>query len=127
MIVALSGGVGGARLAAGLARVLPPEQLLVVVNDGDDFDHWGLRVCPDLDTVMYTLAGRVDESQGWGLADERWTVLEAVAAAGGASWFRLGDRDLGGCHTLREPDRRCGPLGGERHFRCLLQRPRRLG
>ncbi len=107
MIVALSGGVGGARLAAGLARVLPPEQLLVVVNDGDDFDHWGLRVCPDLDTVMYTLAGRVDESQGWGLADERWTVLEAVAADGGETWFRLGDRDLG-THVVRTEALRAG-------------------
>ncbi len=100
MILAFSGGVGGARMCAGLAQVLDPGRLLVVVNNGDDFDHWGLRICPDLDTVMYTLAGKVDESQGWGLAGETWASLGAMAGIGGEDWFRIGDRDLA-THLLR--------------------------
>jgi len=92
--VALSGGVGGARLVDGLAALLPAPSLTVVVNTGDDFDHWGLRVCPDLDTVMYTLAGVVDPSRGWGLADESFRTLERMKSIGGADWFLLGDRDL---------------------------------
>ncbi len=94
MILALAGGVGGARLADGLAAVLPPGELTVVVNTGDDFEHLGLHVSPDLDTVMYTLAGLNDEVQGWGLAGETWNFLAAVERLGGETWFRLGDRDL---------------------------------
>ncbi|EER58376.1 LPPG domain protein containing protein [Acidovorax delafieldii 2AN] len=94
MIIALAGGVGGAKLVHGLAAVLPPEALQVVVNTGDDFDHLGLRVCPDLDTVMYTLAGRANPETGWGLAGETWHFMEALQRLGGETWFRLGDQDL---------------------------------
>ncbi|MCL2430844.1 MAG: 2-phospho-L-lactate transferase [Alphaproteobacteria bacterium] len=92
-VVALAGGVGGARLADGLARLLG-ERLMAIVNTGDDFEHLGLHVSPDLDTVMYTLAGLADPAQGWGLAGESWTFMEQVARLGGPTWFRLGDRDL---------------------------------
>ncbi len=94
MIVALAGGVGGAKLAAGLARVLPPEELVIAVNTGDDFEHLGLHVSPDLDTVMYTLAGIANPETGWGQADETWSFMEALAHLGGPTWFKLGDRDL---------------------------------
>ncbi len=107
MIVVLSGGVGGARLCAGLMQVFAPDEMLIVVNNGDDFDHWGLRVCPDLDTVMYTLSGRVDEQQGWGVRQETWQVLEAVVAAGGEGWFRIGDGDLA-THLIRTEQLRAG-------------------
>lgn len=93
-IVALSGGVGGAKLVDGLASALAPEELTVIVNTGDDFDHLGLRICPDLDTVVYTLAGLADPETGWGRAGETWHFLHALAQLGGPSWFRLGDRDL---------------------------------
>ncbi len=99
-VVALSGGVGGARLVEGLAAALSPEELTVVVNTGDDFTHWGLRICPDLDTVMYTLAGLSDRRRGWGLASETFRTLEAVARLGGEDWFQLGDGDLA-THLLR--------------------------
>ncbi len=92
--LALSGGVGGAKLALGLSRVLPPEALTVVCNAADDFDHLGLRICPDLDTVMYTLAGVANRVTGWGQAHETWSFLEALSQLGGETWFRLGDRDL---------------------------------
>ena len=92
--VALSGGVGGAKLALGLSRVLPGEALTVVCNTADDFDHLGLRICPDLDTVMYTLAGISNRVTGWGQAHETWSFLEALSHLGGETWFRLGDRDL---------------------------------
>lgn len=98
--LALSGGVGGAKLALGLARTLNPEQLTIVCNTGDDFDHYGLRICPDLDSVMYALAGRNNEQQGWGLADESWRVLDQLGAIGGETWFRLGDLDIA-THLLR--------------------------
>jgi LPPG:FO 2-phospho-L-lactate transferase len=94
MIVALAGGVGGAKLAAGLARVLPPEALVIAVNTGDDFEHLGLHVSPDLDTVMYTLAGIANPASGWGRADETWSFMTALERLGGPTWFRLGDRDL---------------------------------
>lgn len=100
MIVALAGGVGGARLAVGLARVLPPSRLAIVVNTGDDFEHHGLTVCPDIDTVVYTLAGLNNPKTGWGRADESWNFMQALGALGGASWFNLGDRDLA-MHVLR--------------------------
>ncbi len=94
-IVALAGGVGGAKLAHGLAQVLPPEDLTVIVNTGDDFEHYGLYICPDLDTVCYTLAGLANPETGWGRVNETWNVMENVSKLGGLAWFRLGDQDLG--------------------------------
>ena len=93
-VVALAGGVGGAKLVDGLAQVLPPERLTVVVNTGDDFEHLGLHISPDLDTVCYTLAGLANRATGWGRADESWHFLETLGLLGGPAWFRLGDRDL---------------------------------
>lgn len=93
-VLALSGGVGGAKLALGLSRVLPADELLVVANTADDFEHLGLHIAPDLDTLMYTLAGLNDTTRGWGLADESWQCMTAMEGLGGESWFRLGDRDL---------------------------------
>jgi len=92
--LAISGGVGGAKLALGLARVLAADQLTVVANTADDFEHLGLHIAPDLDTVMYTLAGINNSQQGWGLEGESWQMLEALQVLGGETWFRLGDRDL---------------------------------
>lgn len=100
MIVALAGGVGGARLAVGLAAVLPPRELAIVVNTGDDFEHLGFTICPDLDTVMYTLAGISNRVAGWGRQDESWHFMETLETLGGETWFRLGDRDLA-VHVLR--------------------------
>lgn len=93
-VVALAGGVGGAKLAHGLAMVLPPGSLTVVVNTGDDFEHLGFHISPDVDTVMYTLAGLANAETGWGLAGETWSFLDAMRRLGGETWFRLGDRDL---------------------------------
>src|SRR5215467_11764836 len=93
-IVALAGGVGGAKLALGLAGVLPAESLTVVVNTADDFEHLGLAISPDLDTVMYTLAGVANPETGWGRREESWTVMETLGRLGGETWFRLGDKDL---------------------------------
>lgn len=100
MIVAFAGGVGGARLAVGLAAVLPPRRLAVVVNTGDDFEHLGFTICPDLDTVMYTLAGVHNRRTGWGRARESWRFMQTLDELGGATWFKLGDRDLA-VHVLR--------------------------
>src|ERR1700742_3777146 len=94
MIIALSGGVGGAKLALGLSRIMPPENLLVVVNTGDDFEHLGLSISPDIDTVAYTLAGLANRELGWGRHDETWSFMETIEALGGETWFRLGDRDM---------------------------------
>jgi LPPG:FO 2-phospho-L-lactate transferase len=94
VIIALSGGVGGAKLALGLARIMPPEQLTVVVNTGDDFEHLGLSISPDIDTVTYTLAGVANRELGWGRQDETWSFMETMEALGGETWFRLGDRDI---------------------------------
>lgn len=99
-VVVIVGGVGGAKLAHGLAQILAPEQLTIIVNTGDDFWHYGLKICPDIDTVLYTLAGRVHPIQGWGLADETTTVLDTLASLGEDPWFRLGDKDLA-THLLR--------------------------
>lgn len=99
-VVALSGGVGGARLLDGLARALPAGSLTAIVNTGDDFTHLGLHISPDLDTVMYTLAGLSHEERGWGLAEESFAGLEMVRKYGGPDWFALGDRDLA-THLLR--------------------------
>lgn len=94
MILALAGGVGGARMAAGLAQILMPDELTIAVNTGDDFEHLGLSICPDLDSVMYTLAGRHNHELGWGQQGETWRCMEALQALGGETWFRLGDLDL---------------------------------
>lgn len=99
-IVALCGGVGGAKLASGLAQVLAPHELAVVVNTGDDFEHFGLTICPDLDTVMYALSGNDNREQGWGRAAESWKVMEELGGLQGETWFRLGDKDLA-LHLLR--------------------------
>ena len=99
-IVALSGGVGGARFLDGLARVVDGDSLCAIVNTGDDFVHLGLSVSPDLDTVMYTLSGVGDEVRGWGLTDETFAAMSMVARYGGPDWFGLGDRDLA-THLLR--------------------------
>ena len=93
-VVALCGGIGGAKLALGLYRVLPPEHLTLIVNTGDDFDHLGLRICPDLDTTLYTLAELANPQVGWGRRDETWTFMKTLADLGGETWFRLGDADL---------------------------------
>ena len=122
MIVALAGGVGGAKLAAGLARVLPPGELVIAVNTGDDFEHLGLHVSPDLDTVMYTLAGIANPETGWGQANETWSFMEALSRLGGPDWFRLGDRDLA---TNVERTRRL--RGGETLSEVTLDLCARLG
>ncbi|MBL8061399.1 MAG: 2-phospho-L-lactate transferase [Anaerolineales bacterium] len=93
-IVALAGGVGGAKLAHGLAQILPPEELTVIVNTGDDFEHLGLYICPDLDTVCYTLAGLANPETGWGRVGESWNTIANVEKLGGPAWFRLGDQDI---------------------------------
>lgn len=93
-ILALSGGVGGAKLAAGLAAVLPPQRLTIAVNTGDDFEHLGLTICPDIDSVVYALAGLNDTVRGWGVVDESWQTMERLGALGEATWFNLGDRDM---------------------------------
>ena len=92
-VVALSGGVGGAKLALGLHRILRAGELTAVVNTGDDFDHFGLKVCPDLDTMLYTLADLADPVQGWGRRDETWTLMQTFASLGEPTWFKLGDAD----------------------------------
>jgi len=94
-IVALAGGVGGAKLAHGLARILPPENLTIIVNTGDDFEHYGLYISPDLDTVCYTLAGLANPETGWGRVNETWNVIQNASKLGGPGWFNLGDQDLG--------------------------------
>lgn len=92
--LALTGGVGGAKLALGLSRLLEPDQLRFVVNTGDDFDHLGLHISPDIDTLIYTLAGLCNTETGWGRANESWQFMTALSQLNGEDWFRLGDRDL---------------------------------
>ena len=106
-VVALAGGVGGAKLAAGLEAALPPGELSAVVNTADDFELWGLRISPDLDTVMYTLAGLANPETGWGVADESFAALAMISAYGEDTWFKLGDRDLA-THILRTQRLRAG-------------------
>jgi LPPG:FO 2-phospho-L-lactate transferase len=106
MIVALAGGVGGAKLADGLAAVIG-DDLAVVVNTGDDFEHFGLTVSPDLDTMMYTLAGIANPETGWGISGESWNFLDQAARLGAPTWFRIGDRDLA-THVLRSERLRRG-------------------
>jgi LPPG:FO 2-phospho-L-lactate transferase len=99
-VLALCGGIGGAKLALGLYRVLDPRQLIVVVNTGDDFEHLGLNICPDLDTVLYTLGGVADPERGWGRAEETWHGMDVLRQLGSETWFKLGDRDLA-MHIVR--------------------------
>jgi LPPG:FO 2-phospho-L-lactate transferase len=108
-ITALAGGVGAARLLSGLSAVVSPDSLTVIVNTGDDFDWMGLRICPDLDTVVYTLAGRANPSTGWGIRDDTFVMLEELEVLGGPSWFRIGDRDLA-THVYRTSLLRAGAL-----------------
>ncbi len=98
--LAISGGVGGAKLALGLSHVLPPGDLTIVANTGDDFSHLGFTICPDLDTVMYTLADMNNKDLGWGQAEESWNFLDALKRLGEDSWFQIGDRDLA-THVIR--------------------------
>jgi len=121
-VVALSGGVGGAKLALGLARVLAPGELMVVANTGDDFEHLGLAISPDIDTLLYTLAGLDNPETGWGRRGETWTFMAALAALGGETWFRLGDGDLA---THVERTRRLA--SGERLSAVTDDFRRRLG
>ena len=93
-IVALSGGVGGAKLALGLSHVLNAAQLKIIVNTADDFTHLGLRISPDLDTLAYTLADLANKETGWGRAGESWNFMTALSGLGGETWFQLGDKDL---------------------------------
>ncbi len=93
-VLALSGGVGGAKLALGLADVLAPGRLHVLVNTADDFRHLGLYICPDIDTLLYTLSGRANSTLGWGLEGETWQTMSALEQLGADAWFRLGDRDM---------------------------------
>ena len=99
-VVALAGGVGGAKLAWGLAQHLSPESLTLIVNTADDFEHLGLSISPDLDTVMYTLAGLANPETGWGLRDESWGMMGMLGRYAGPTWFRLGDQDVA-THLIR--------------------------
>jgi len=106
-VVVLAGGLGGSRLARGLAETIEPGELTIVGNVGDDVEILGLHVSPDLDTILYTLTGRLDETKGWGRAGETWHALDTVTELGGESWFRLGDLDLG-VHLVRTQALRAG-------------------
>jgi LPPG:FO 2-phospho-L-lactate transferase len=99
-VVCLAGGVGGAKLADGLAQILPPDRLTIIINTGDDFQHLGLTICPDLDTVMYTLGGAANPVTGWGREGETWITIEEVKRLDGPGWFSLGDLDLA-THLIR--------------------------
>jgi LPPG:FO 2-phospho-L-lactate transferase len=117
-IVALAGGVGGAKLADGLRQVLAPEDLTVIVNTGDDFEHFGLYITPDLDTVCYTLAGLANPETGWGRLGEGWQAIGNIEKLGGPTWFRLGDQDLG-THLERTRLLKAGmPLSEVTHKFC---------
>jgi LPPG:FO 2-phospho-L-lactate transferase len=122
MILSLAGGVGGAKLASGLAARLPSDRLMIVVNTGDDFVHLGLHISPDVDTVMYWLAGCNDANRGWGIAGESWNFIGALDKLGGPTWFQLGDRDLA---THIERTRRLN--AGESLSRVTVELSRRLG
>lgn len=106
-VLALSGGVGGAKLAAGLDAVLPQGALAIAANVGDDFEHLGLAVSPDIDSLLYGLSGRNDEERGWGRREESWQFMAALAELGGETWFNLGDRDLA-LHVERTRRRAAG-------------------
>lgn len=121
-VVCLAGGVGGAKLAEGLAQIMPPEQLSIIVNTGDDFEHGGLHISPDLDTVMYTLAGVANSETGWGREGETWNMMETLSTMNGPDWFKLGDRDLA-THLTRTFILRTGATLSQvtRHFRVALK------
>src|SRR2546421_10766981 len=104
-VAVLSGGVGGARFLTGVVDVVDPASVTAIVNVGDDLEVLGLSVSPDLDGVLYALSGLGDEERGWGRADETWNALASADAFGGASWFGLGDRDIG-LHLVRTEARR---------------------
>ncbi len=112
MIIVLSGGVGGAKLVVGMSHVLPPEELLVIANTGDDFEYLGLSISPDIDTIIYALADLANAETGWGRKDETWSFMETVEKLGGDPWFRLRDRDLA-VHTERTRRLRSGDLLSE--------------
>ncbi len=111
-VLAVSGGIGGAKLVLGLYRVLPADSLMVAINPGDDFEHLGLTICPDFDTTLYTLAGCSNPDTGWGREGETWQCLAALRELGGPDWFGLGDRDLA-THLLRSQALREGRRLGE--------------
>ena len=111
-VLALCGGVGGAKLAAGLQDILPAEDLIVAVNTGDDFTHLGLHVSPDIDTVLYTLSGLNDQQRGWGRSGETWQFMESMKQIGGEDWFLLGDKDLA-LHIQRTHRLRSGATLGD--------------
>jgi len=121
-VLALSGGVGGAKLALGLYRTLPNDTLTIIANTGDDFEHLGLSVSPDLDTLLYTLSGQDNPELGWGRRGETWNFMAALEALGGETWFRLGDGDLA---THVERTRRLN--SGERLSAITDDFRRRLG
>lgn len=106
-VVVLSGGVGGAKLVRGLAAILPGDQLTAIVNTGDDFTHLGLPISPDIDSVLYALAGKSDPVRGWGREAETWGLMAALTELGGPDWFQLGDRDLA-LHVFRLHHRNAG-------------------
>lgn len=121
-ILALSGGVGGAKLALGLADSLAPGQLHVLVNTSDDFMHLGLHISPDIDTVLYTLSGRANAAQGWGLEGETWNTMAALEQVGAETWFRLGDRDMA-THLWRTQQLK----NGQRLSACTAALAARMG
>ena len=125
--VALSGGIGGAKLCLGLAALLG-DRLTIVVNTGDDFEHFGLHISPDIDTTLYTLAGLVNPETGWGRGDETWVFMSSIAELGGPQWFKLGDKDLA-LHVERTRRLKAGePLSSvcEHARRCFKITPRIL-
>ena len=99
-VIALSGGIGGAKLALGLSNALSSRSLMIIGNIGDDFVHYGLYISPDLDTLMYTISGNSDTEKGWGLAEESWDCMKSLGRLGGETWFNLGDKDLA-THVMR--------------------------
>lgn len=121
-VLALSGGVGGAKLAHGLLQALPADSLSIVLNTGDDFEHLGLHISPDIDTALYTLAGLANPLTGWGRRDETWTFMQALAQLGGETWFQLGDGDLA-MHVERTRRR----AGGESLTRIVADFAQHLG
>lgn len=121
-VAVLAGGTGGAKLAAGFAAILAPDDLAIVANTGDDLTVWGLRVSPDVDAIVYRLSGLFDEARGWGVAGETWAALEMMGRLGEPTWFQLGDRDLA-LHTVRTRLER----DGMRPTEAALEVARRLG
>lgn len=121
-ILAIAGGVGGAKLAAGLAAVLPAGAMTIAVNTGDDFEHMGLTICPDIDSVTYAMAGLNNREKGWGVAGETWAFMDMVDKLDGETWFALGDRDLA-THVLRTQALR----GGESLSAVTARMTRALG